>query len=517
MKRATTIVIIAVLLAFSYSCEDRELPTPVIEYLSPDSKVAAMPTFELYIRGDNFTRDSVVYFNGEAKTTTYENPQELYATITSDDLLNAVNTQNPAGAAQDATAQISVHNPLPGGGESNTVSFDIKQKFTFTEPYQVGSTQIDNFYPRISFADDVMYISTSATDVETTAVALFAYSRDKGANISGLSSITDIATDEGEYYGDATMITSDSNGNVYMSWSYFSLDNYKILISVSLADDLYNFSSYLQPISTDTALIKDYKVLHFGSENAFAGYMLFTENEYLIYRFTRSIDFGFNWQDEIRMNTRTATSEKIFMEIDDYGNVYTAWSALDNLSNEAVFMRKSSDYGESFGPETKIYTPASRNDLVRFAKGIKGQDGKIYLAWWEKTASEGTDFKLTIASSDDTWSDFNITKAFSLSGYNANTIPQIWLEVDSAGNIYVVFRDTEGLIYIYRKDKSSEEFHLITDPLDLDIAGEICMTIDEEGSLYLVYTSIVEYEPDENDEDQETKYIRETWFVKSNE
>jgi hypothetical protein len=89
-------------------------PVPTITAISPTSAVAgSAPGFTLTVNGTNFVSASVVNFAGTALTTTFVNSTLLTAAI-------------PAAAIASAgTAAVTVTNPAPGGGTSNTVNFNV--------------------------------------------------------------------------------------------------------------------------------------------------------------------------------------------------------------------------------------------------------------------------------------------------------------------------------------------------------------------------------------------------------
>lgn len=88
-------------------------PVPTITSLSPSSMVASYKTLTLTVNGTNFVSNSAVYWNGVAMTTTYSSSSVLTAQIPS------------IGVATPATANVTVVNPAPGGGTSNTVTFSV--------------------------------------------------------------------------------------------------------------------------------------------------------------------------------------------------------------------------------------------------------------------------------------------------------------------------------------------------------------------------------------------------------
>jgi serine protease len=88
-------------------------PVPVISSLSPSSAIAGNAAFTLTANGSNFVDNSQVQWNGAPRTTTFVSFTQLRATILSGDIATA------------STAGITVTNPTPGGGISNTATFTI--------------------------------------------------------------------------------------------------------------------------------------------------------------------------------------------------------------------------------------------------------------------------------------------------------------------------------------------------------------------------------------------------------
>jgi 6-phosphogluconolactonase (cycloisomerase 2 family) len=87
-------------------------PIPTITAISPPSAVAGSAAgFTLMVNGTNFVFASVVNFGGTLRTTTFVSSTQLTAAI-------------PAAAIASAgMAAVTVTNPAPGGGTSNTVNF----------------------------------------------------------------------------------------------------------------------------------------------------------------------------------------------------------------------------------------------------------------------------------------------------------------------------------------------------------------------------------------------------------
>lgn len=91
-------------------------PTPSIGAISPGqimTDAASATDITLLVTGENFIPASQARWNGSDRPTTYVSPTQLKLTVTAADL------------AAGGQGSVTVRNPGPGGGESNTATFSI--------------------------------------------------------------------------------------------------------------------------------------------------------------------------------------------------------------------------------------------------------------------------------------------------------------------------------------------------------------------------------------------------------
>jgi len=88
-------------------------PVPAITALSPSSATAGSAAFALTVSGTGFINGSVVNFNGSPRTTTFVSATQLTAALLASDI------------ASVGTPAVTVTNPTPGGGTSNSVTFNV--------------------------------------------------------------------------------------------------------------------------------------------------------------------------------------------------------------------------------------------------------------------------------------------------------------------------------------------------------------------------------------------------------
>jgi trimeric autotransporter adhesin len=89
---------------------------PIISSISPSSARIGDPAFTLTVNGPNFAQNSVIYWNGAPKTTTFVDGTQLTATIASSDLSTAGNVpvQIAVPGTLSASSDFTI-NPAAGG------------------------------------------------------------------------------------------------------------------------------------------------------------------------------------------------------------------------------------------------------------------------------------------------------------------------------------------------------------------------------------------------------------------
>ena len=91
-------------------------PVPAISGLSPNAVVVGGAAFTLTVNGSGFVPGAVVNWNGSARMTAFVNSSQLTAQITAADV------------ASIGAANVTVVNPTPGGGVSNTATLAISNQ-----------------------------------------------------------------------------------------------------------------------------------------------------------------------------------------------------------------------------------------------------------------------------------------------------------------------------------------------------------------------------------------------------
>jgi hypothetical protein len=88
-------------------------PVPALTSLAPASATHGSPGFTLTVNGSNFISGAYAQWNGVNRATTFVNSGQVTVKILAGDIATA------------GTANVTVKNPAPGGGTSNTLTFTI--------------------------------------------------------------------------------------------------------------------------------------------------------------------------------------------------------------------------------------------------------------------------------------------------------------------------------------------------------------------------------------------------------
>ncbi|MFN0124907.1 MAG: hypothetical protein ACKV2V_30755 [Blastocatellia bacterium] len=97
----------------TFTISSQTNPAPVISGLSPNSTVIGSDDLVMTVNGSNFVSGAIIRWNNVDRPTTFVSSSQLSTLARSEDLLAA------------GTANITVFNPAPGGGLSNTATFQI--------------------------------------------------------------------------------------------------------------------------------------------------------------------------------------------------------------------------------------------------------------------------------------------------------------------------------------------------------------------------------------------------------
>jgi hypothetical protein len=146
-------------------------PVPTTTSISPTSANVGDPGFVLTVNGTNFVASSTVQLNGSNRSTTYVSATQLSALILASDM-------NAAG-----TSTITVANPTPGGGISNSQTFTVNNLIPTTTSISPTSKNVGDSGFTLTI-DGTNFISNSVVNFNgSPRVTTFASSTELTASI----------------------------------------------------------------------------------------------------------------------------------------------------------------------------------------------------------------------------------------------------------------------------------------------------------------------------------------------
>jgi len=193
-------------------------PTPTLNSIGPNSASAGSATLTLTATGSGFISSSVVQWNGSPLATTYSSSTSLTAQVPASDLTTP------------GTASVTVVNPTPGGGTSNSLTFNISAAGTHL-------TEINTVVNHIVW--------------DATHGLLYATLPNTGANANTVVAINPVTATVGTPVAagntpDLLAVSSDD------SFLYVSLDGTPSIVRFNLPsltpDSTYNLSVPSDPI-----------------------------------------------------------------------------------------------------------------------------------------------------------------------------------------------------------------------------------------------------------------------------
>jgi hypothetical protein len=511
MKTATISSIIIIVLLISVNCKitnnqetDEDL-VPQLTALSPTSKAAHMPSFTLTLTGANFSPESVVVFNGQEKSITYIDSDEITCRIDPEDIdvVRQTTSRLYQDAAEDGTQfPVVVRTMSPGGGDSETLYFQVNENHSFeapvpfltvetlnTQPFTLPSMRIDgqgnilfswvvDSHPDSTNPSRLFFGSAAGIDAAWTPRQLLESQRSfpvhsqllinhQGDFFIACSSAPDYGRlhqdlftlssgDNGTSWSQQQQVyavddyifefnmTADHQGNLYMAWMetvYYSPDN---IIYTAMSTD--GGSTWSNPVMLVTGPYSANVRLSVSPTGKL--YALWTEFEFTGYLFNYSTVFfscstdqGMTWQTPKFISNATGEVEELDAVVDDDGNISATWrwrSVVKPYSHAVCFSR-STDEGATWSPQVNLTEAAYP---TRTPKITVDGAGNINIAWGEyhhKNGSSNMDIMFSRSIDNGlTWS----------SPYNlSNSLIDAYIAgigVDDGGNVFLMWTQRVG-------------------------------------------------------------------------
>lgn len=409
-------------------------PIPVLSSISPTSKVAHLPAFTLTATGTDFVDGATIVFKGVEKETTFVSSTELTCTISPED--TALIAGDSEFSAPRANALVMVRNPLPGGGDSNSLDFTIQANHTFATGQALTSDFQQAYYFGIAVepSGGVNAVFTNSQDYEPHKLFM-RRSSDGGATWGAVLDVTEnpanmpawpeLAINEaGDFY---CLYSRETNGYFYFQRSSDGGQTWTAPVRVA---DYYISPN---PIGSNGEMRLD-------SQGTINVLLIMDEMEGRVGNifFTRSSDGGATWSPKLFL-TEQEPGIRPALAVDSQDNLYVAWfkqRAYHRTSPWFVHLRRSSNGGAQWtaGIDVNEGNGGFPGGFPNIA--VSPLNDHVYLVWDSRSNYYSRDYQVFFSRSTDrgaTWSTpLNISASPDINYY-----PEI--AVDAAGNINVIW------------------------------------------------------------------------------
>lgn len=109
-------------------------PVPSLTSIQPNTVIAGDPGFSLSVTGTSFVPGATVRWNGSNRATTFNSSTSLTAQISAGDVASA------------GIESVTVFSPIPGGGLSGSLPFDVNQTFLDVPTNYFAAQQIQAIF-----------------------------------------------------------------------------------------------------------------------------------------------------------------------------------------------------------------------------------------------------------------------------------------------------------------------------------------------------------------------------------
>ncbi|MFC2156051.1 sialidase family protein, partial [Acidobacteriota bacterium] len=451
---------------------------PVPTLTSPQSKVAHMPSFTLTATGTNFIASSKIVFDGVEIPTTYVSATEVTCQVEPDDIV--VIATNPANGANlsgplNANVPVLIRNPAPGGGDSNSKNFTIRDKHNFSAPILISGTLKDSLYPDIA-VDSNGNVNVAWFDWPYLGNCDIYYRRstDFGATWDTIVNISNSTNDS-----KAPSIAVDDTGNINVAW-YDDYSSYVHEIKFKRSTDSGATWGSTVTVSNYTGYARRPDIALDSSGNLNLVWTGGNPGDYEIY-FSRSTDNGATWSSFVNISNSSGLSQSPVIAVDSSGNLNTAW--YDNSpGNYEIYFSRSTDNGTTWSTPVNV----SNTTATSYAPAIVvDTNGNLCIAWYDKKTNTWQVYFSRSTNNGTTWSTMqNVSNASVACSHPG-------IAVDSAVNINMVWSKNtwynEPIIFGRSIDNGANW----STPLDITNNPMSTMnpeiSLDSNGNIYVVW------------------------------
>jgi|GEM_PF-2160566 len=389
MKRILLYFLAGLFLFSLFCCEEEEKnPVPVISGLSPASKVVNMPTFELFVTGSNFVGGSNIVFNNVEKETTFISSTELSCMIEPFEINPAAVMQGEHGAganhnAEDYQVEVFVRAPAPGGGDSSSLPFTVKNNHTFSTPSQVTNNE-KGLNAKIAIDDENninMVYGHATSSWKENATVYFRRSTDSGETWTNPKQVNS----NNHSYSCPCEIKVLSGGKLLVVYDYLDTNSFKRYYFQTVSAD--NGKTWSNPTAFfPTSIQSSCITCHIINENkAYYAYTLYDGKP--------TPALGYEMKFIKRINNTWGPEQTISsgyfshctsINIDDEGNIYLYYGQADKDQIHSICCTRSGDGGQTWSSPEEITGITGKYNYV-MGPYVCELSNNIILFWEEVT------------------------------------------------------------------------------------------------------------------------------------
>jgi hypothetical protein len=415
--------------------QNNQKPVVSLTGIFPTSKARHMAPFILSANGTNFVPNSKIFFKGAEMQTTYISSTELSCQIGPNDTTGSsawTYSNEKLSENKDETVQVFVRNPTADGGDSNSLEFRILDNPEFKIAVNLSDDPARSRKPAIAVDGQGNNYVVWFDDTNGIDGIYFRCSTDYGSSWEEVINYSDHKGSS--WYPDVAL---DHIGNICVVWDEWIDKKYdeepKIYFNHS-TDGGATWGGAVNIYNDDWNSSADIAIDTSG--NIYVIWHNASGDKQRIYC-SRSLDNGTTWNDPVKISN-IKSDRWVFtypaIAVDNSGNINTVWHDAPE-GNKEIFFSRSTNHGISWVKAVNISNNPgeSENPSIEVDNA-----GNIYVVW--RDDSHGNDQIYFSRSIDNglTWNPFKNVSNNSGTSWN----PAI--AIDSVGNINVVWSDDIG-------------------------------------------------------------------------
>jgi hypothetical protein len=345
--------------------ENNDNPTPTLNSITPDSANSGDEAFTLTAEGSDFINGSIIIFDGKEKTTTFVSSTQIKEEIEKADIV--VENLNAVKKGENIV-QVSVKNPSPGGGTSNSIDFKIyyESNYSFNEPVAISEKITMNYSQKLAFASfGSNYYAAWGNNGPNKIDIFFNVSMDGGTTWGNQTNLTNSTKDSWSPY-----FAIADNDKAYFVWREEGSPSVTKFMKSSDGGNTWTASKTVSNVNLSAYVPK---IIWEG--NSVISYIDDVDDNL---NFKKSNNGGDSWfRNSYPVKGKDADSHSFIRGKNN--SYYVIWQSADSNFKYSINFTKSTDNGVTWSDSKEIFPHSGGcNNFVSIAYDNKGY---IYLAF----------------------------------------------------------------------------------------------------------------------------------------